>query len=236
VQQLFQEVITTKTDEGNVFFANGKPLRTKKGKILRAPNEEIAAEIVSEWKSQKVKVAIETMPFTHILNTKIDRVASGRNAVIAGLLKYIDTDLICYYAPGPQELVMLQRQRWDPFRLWFSQHFACELKTTDSLQAQLQPEKAKQAVFEKMGKMNDDILTLLLWVASLGGSLVMALAFVQQAFGTEQILHSRFVDEDYRTSLLNAAGIQEEHQEFILTKGRVRKDLEASSKYLLSIL
>lgn len=235
VKRLYQTVETAKEPEGYIFLADKKPLRTRGGKPLIAPNLEIAKEVAAEWEAQVKEVVIETMPFTHILNTKIDRIIGGRNAIAAGLQKYIDTDLVCYFAPGPEELVSLQRQRWDPFRTWFSQFFSCELKTTNTLKAQPQTEKAHQKVREHINGMNDDLLTILQWVTALGGSLVMAFGFMQREFGVEKIMQSRFVEEDYKNSLLRAV---EHTEDFALLDGResVRRDLEASLKYLNTIL
>lgn len=235
MKRLYQTVEVAKNDEGFIFLADGKTLRTRAGKVLIAPNREIAEQVVKEWESQKKEVIIETMPITHMLNTKIDRIMAGRKAIEAGLLRYIDTDLVCYFAPGPEDLVSLQKQRWDPFRLWFSEFFSCDLKTTNTLKAEPQTEKAHQKVREHINGMNDDLLTVLQWVTVLGGSLVMALGFIQQKFGVEGIMQSRFVEEDYKIGLLKIANPSED---FSLDESRdsTRRDLEASSKYLRTLL
>jgi len=47
--------------------------------------------------------------------TAIDLVRDRRDAVVAELLKYADTDLLCYRATRPAELVARQEQLWQPF-------------------------------------------------------------------------------------------------------------------------
>lgn len=44
----------------------------------------------------------------------------------AALLKYLDTDTICFQEERPRALVRLQEERWDPILTWTREHFGVE--------------------------------------------------------------------------------------------------------------
>ena len=54
------------------------------------------------------------MIFYGLVSTAIDKISKNRNLFINQILSFIDTDLICYRADAPNELVQLQNQKWDP--------------------------------------------------------------------------------------------------------------------------
>ena len=228
----FYTLVHTKPQgEGFGIFLDDRPVRTRMGNLLCAPNRSIADEIVREWADQKDKVLPDTMPFTQILNTRIDRVTRGRTAMTAALLKYLDTDLICYPAPEPEELREAQNRSWSPFTEWFETAFGHPLKITVGLRAVSQPEEVQASVLNKVEAMNDDSFTILQWVTAMAGSIVMALGFMDRAFNAGDILAARFVEEDFKEEIYDADKYGSDPQ-IESTRNQMEKDLTAAQKYL----
>lgn len=50
----------------------------------------------------------------------------NRAEVVAALLKYLDTDTICFHEEKPWRLVKLQDERWVPILDWVKEAYGCD--------------------------------------------------------------------------------------------------------------
>ena len=204
MKRFYTIVSTAKANGGYHILLDDRPVKTKDGVFLCAGNEQIATRVMQEWAEQKEDIIPETMPFTQILNTKIDRVSKERDAMTASVLKYLDTDLLCYCAAEPEVLAKQQQEKWKPWLDWFEQDFGCVLKTTTSLIALTQSKKAHEAAASYVKTLNDDYFTILQLVTSVSGSLILAMALTHGAASAQQIFEACFVEETFKDTLYNA--------------------------------
>lgn len=230
-KRFYKLVHTDPHQDGFGIFLDGRPVRTRMGNVLCAPNRAVADEIVREWASQADEIIPDTMPFTQILNTRLDRVATGRAAMTEAILKYLDTDMVCYPASEPEALHELQKREWSRFTNWFAETFGQPLNVTTELRAVAQPETVKISVRTKVEALDDDTFTILQWVTAIAGSAVMALSFIEGAFGASEIIAARFVEEDYKESLYNA-DLHGRDPMLETTRRQMTTDLAAAQHYL----
>ena len=229
----FYKLVSTEKQNNNEYgiFLDGKPVLTRARKTLLAPNETVAYAVVKEWQAQGEDILPDTMPITQILNTRIDRVANAREAMTAAVIKYLDTDLVCYSCEMPEELGAIQEKTWKPFRDSFAQIFGQELQTTKSLFALKQDEKLASKVKDYVSKLDDDRFTILQIITSASGSIVIAMALMENKTGVEEMMKACFVEEDYRDEIYNA----EKHGEDpIIEKTRIktRAEFQAAKNFL----
>ncbi len=203
---------------------------TRAGAFLQTPNAKIATEIMQEWKDQKDEILPDTMPFTQIISTKLDRIERGREMIIISLLKYLDTDLVCYTVDRPQGLKTMQQERWEPFRQWFISNYGYPLTVTNGLQAIVQPTALHDSVKGDMQGMSDDSLTILTWGTGLCGSLVMALSFLKRKFSALEVYEGHYVEEDYKNSLLSEINKTEPFLD--IARKQTLSELHALQKYM----
>lgn len=87
---------------------DGRAVKTPAKADFLLPSEVLAREIAAEWDAQGEKVQPSTMPIMQLAATAIDRVRPNRPGVIAELTGYGRSDLLCYRAPYPEELIERQ--------------------------------------------------------------------------------------------------------------------------------
>lgn len=204
MKRFYTLVLHEKSADGYQILLDGKAVKTKDGQNLVAPNEHIASSVVQEWSNQGDTIEPDTMPFTQILSTKIDRVRHQRNEMTDMLLKYLDTDLICYLASEPDELVKRQNELWSPVRGWFQKDFGTEghpLKTTTGLAALSQDEIYAKNVRSYIQSLDNDHFTFLQIIIASAGSLILGLAFICGFADEEHVLNACFVEEDFKDTL-----------------------------------
>ena len=89
-------------------------LKTPLKKELIVENSKIAEEIYNEWNQDTNEIDTDSMIFYGIISTSIDKISYNRKSYIDDILDYVDTDLICYRAEKPNNLVQWQSKNWDP--------------------------------------------------------------------------------------------------------------------------
>ncbi|HOO80905.1 MAG TPA: ATP12 family protein [Alphaproteobacteria bacterium] len=212
---------------------DSRPVKTPLKKTLLASSETMATAIQEEWAAQGETIDPETMPLTQILSTQIDRVSEQRAAMSAELLKFLDTDLICYRAPKDQPAGQAEKQAesWDRWLTWFEDKFDCALQTTTDLAALKQPAAAHTAVQTKTDALDDARFTALQLVVPLSGSLVLGLAFIEGAITPQEIYNAARVEEHFKDEIYNA----EKYGRDPLSEKKdaaMLRDLEAAAAFL----
>lgn len=189
-----------KTDEGFAIQLDGKTVKTPSGQELIAPTNEMADAIVQEWATQVDEIKPQTMPLTQMLNTAIDRMRQ-RDDITKQLLKYLDTDLLCYRAKTPEEIAARQKAIWDPWLTWFDEHFESPLDTTFELKAIKQDDDTHKQIWNYIEALDEYYFAILHIVTSLSGSIVLALAFLEHEATPEQVFQAMYIEEDYHGEL-----------------------------------
>jgi chaperone required for assembly of F1-ATPase len=99
---------------GFALLLDGRLAKTPAKAALILPTLAAAEAVALEWEAQGEEINLASMPLTRIANTAIDGVAFAMEAVAAEIVKYAETDLVCYRASGPESLVRAEAEAWDP--------------------------------------------------------------------------------------------------------------------------
>jgi chaperone required for assembly of F1-ATPase len=233
MKRFYKLVSTHKTPEGWAIQLDGKPVKTPLKTTLLAPSEALANEIVREWAAQEETIAPETIPLTQILSTQIDCVRGQRTAMSAEILKFLDTDLLCYRAPKDEPPGQAERQAdiWDPWLDWFEEAFGQRLQTTSGIIALKHPAAAHKAVKEKVENFDEARFTALQLTVPLAGSLVLGLAFIEGAITPQQLYEAARAEEHFKDEIYNVEKYGRDPQQEQKDAAMLR-DLEAAETFL----
>src|SRR3954468_13308864 len=102
-------------DGGFGVLLDGRPVLTPSGAKLALPTQALAALVAEEWADQGDEIALADMPATRLAHTAADRVPQVREAVAEEAARYAGSDVLCYFADGPEALVALERAEWEPW-------------------------------------------------------------------------------------------------------------------------
>lgn len=231
MKRFYKDVSVGKEDGGFSILLDGRPIKTPNKSILIANNEKLAQLCAAEWDMQGEDIVPDTMPLTQLLNTKLDRVSVERAAMQNLVLNYIDTDLLCYRADNPEEIVKSQNDAWQPWLDWFENAYKLSFETTNGLTALKQDSAVHKAIQNSVEAFDDDRFTLFQMLVPSTGSIVLALAFMDGAAGINDLFNAAFAEENYKYALYN----EDLHGGDPLTekkKKSLRVDLEAAHAYL----
>ncbi len=201
INRFYKQVMSENHDGIYRIVLDGRAVKTKSGAFVETPYERAAQILVQEWEAQSDQIDPDTMPFTQILNTKIDRIAHERAQIHASIMKYLDTDLICYYTDRPETLLALQKQKWGKWEEWFNAEFGVALRNTQSLEALKQDADIHQKLDAYIASLDDDHFTMVQLITSISGSIILAVAMVKGGASAEDIFDACFVEEHFKDTI-----------------------------------
>lgn len=177
---------------------DGRPVRTPAKRELTMPNRELAEALAREWRAQKDTIDPGTMPLTRLANSAIDGVAERMAEVRASILAYGGSDLLCYLAEGPEELIERQSRRWGEIHAWIDQAFDIELELAAGVMPVAQDEAMLARLDAAMGERSPLELAALHVITSTTGSLLLALAVLHRRVSPADAWALAHLDEDFQ--------------------------------------
>ena len=174
---------------------HGKPVRTPGRLPLILPNAALAEAIADEWRAVEGEIDPAAMPLTGLANAAIERVTSE---FAAGLAAYAGSDLLCYRAAEPPDLVARQAALWDPPLDWARVRYDVHFELVTGVMHRAQP----AATIERLGAAITSRcafeLAPLSPIVTISGSLVLALALVEGAMTADEVWLAANLDEDWQ--------------------------------------
>lgn len=184
---------------GFVVRLDGRTLKTPLQHALILQSQALAEALASEWNAQGDVIVPAAMPLTQLVNTMIDK-ATGpdRIAMNAEICRYAGSDLVCYFATHPADIVKRQKDVWLPLLEWLALEKGIRLETVSGIQYHKQSPDTLRA-FEKIVQDADALVfTLMQAVLGVTGSVVIALAFAEGHINAAQTWEAACVDEIYQ--------------------------------------
>ncbi|MGQ0456526.1 MAG: ATP12 family chaperone protein [Hyphomicrobium sp.] len=213
-------------NDGFRVLLDGRTVRTPAKRALALPTEALAAGVAAEWAAQGEWIDPATMPFTRFANTAIDSVADALDAVAADIAAYASSDLLCYRAEAPVELIAAQSARWNPVLEWAGHALGAQFRVAAGVKHVAQPPGAIERVAEALGPHDAFRLTAVHVLTTLTGSALLALAHARGRLTPDEAWLAAHVDEDYQIGLWG-----EDYEAALRRKAR-RAEFEAACRFL----
>ena len=177
---------------------DGRSVRTPGGARLRAPTLALAEQIAAEWRAQGEHIAVSEMTATRLAFTALDRAPEARREVADEVARYAGSDVLCYYANGPEALVERELSHWLPVLEWAQEALGLTFVRAQGILHQPQPAETLERVRVLALELSDFELTGLVNAAGLYGSAVLAFAVQRDKLGGEAAFELSRLDEAFQ--------------------------------------
>jgi chaperone required for assembly of F1-ATPase len=176
---------------------DGKPVRTPGGNLLAVPAGALAEAIAKEWEAQGDEIVPTSMPMLRLANTALDGIPQNQEAVIEAILRFGGHELLCYRA---DDVVLAARQAslWSPLLDWAAARFGVTLQVGTGVVHVEQPPEALAKLRAALAAYDDCALAALHVMASITGSLILALAMAEGRIEAGEGFRLSRIDEDYQ--------------------------------------
>jgi chaperone required for assembly of F1-ATPase len=229
MKRFYKDVTSQATDGGWHVLLDGRLVKTPGKAPLLLPSQRIADAIAGEWAAQGDTIDTHAMPITRYANTTLDRVIPRRSEVVDDIAKYAGTDLICYRAQFPADLVGLQAEAWDPLVAWARRRYDAVLRVTAGVMHAPQPDATLAALRRAVNGTQSWALAPLHSAVSITGSLVIGLALLDGELGADTAWRAGQLDELYQIERWG------EDAESAKARAARRADLDSAARMLLLV-
>lgn len=201
-------------ESGHAIRLDGRPLKTPGRRTLLVPRKSLAQAIADEWEAQGSHIDPASMPVTRLANTIVDGVVDDPDPVRSELKRYAETDLLFYRADEPVRLADRQAQGWDPVLRWAEARIGGLFLTGTGVMHLPQPAETLAAFGRRLDQEVDPFaLGGMHQMASLTGSLILALSVVERHLSAEEAWRLAHIDEDWNIEQWGADEEAEQRRE-----------------------
>ncbi|MBT3373903.1 MAG: ATPase [Rhodospirillaceae bacterium] len=226
MKRFYKDVAVVSALSGATIELDGRPVRTPKKAIFAVAAEALAEAIAEEWRRQDEDIVPESMPLFRLANTAIDLVAGQRGAVVDNLAGYGGTDLLCYRAGEPEDLVQRQGQLWSPWLSWAEAEHGARLVTTNGIGHIAQDEAALAALHRAVDGHDVMELAAMNDLVTIAGSLVLALAVSAGALDVAAAWAAVRLDNEYQAERWGRDAEAEAHA------AKLRGEFEIAARFM----
>jgi chaperone required for assembly of F1-ATPase len=177
---------------------DGRPARLPRAAPLVLPTRSLAGAVAEEWRSQAETIDPESMPLTRLAHEALNAAGAGRDTIVKAIMRFAQTDLLCYRASEPPALVERQEAAWQPLLDWMSEAHGARLRVTRGVMPVEQPADAVLALQRTLEALDTFALIATASAARASGSLVIALGLVSGRIGTEDAFNLSQLDENFQ--------------------------------------
>ena len=197
-KRFWKEAQVVEAEGGFAVELDGRSVRTPLKSAMTLPSRAMAEAVAAEWDAQEGEIKPVSMPVTRAANAAIDKVTRQHGEVAEMLAAYGDSDLLCYRADSPQELVERQAEAWDPLLDWADATFGARLIPVEGVMHAPQNPRALERLAAPVHAMDAFRLTAFHDLVGISGSLVIGLAAIHEVKDIGTLWRLSRIDETWQ--------------------------------------
>jgi chaperone required for assembly of F1-ATPase len=178
-----------------------RKVRTQGGLPQLVPSFALAEAMVAEWDAQGEAIDPGTFPLRDLADYAIDVVQPDPGQVADDLLRFAETDTLCYRAEPDEALGIRQRDLWEPLVLAIETQLDVRFIRLAGVIHRPQPGETIAALKAEMLRLDAFELAALHTLTSLAASLVIGLAALDPAADAEALFAASNLEEDWQSEL-----------------------------------
>ena len=193
----FWKTIEIKKVSSKEFYIllDNKKLKTPLKNELILSNHLMTKEVLKEWDQPSDIINADDLVFYGLLSTAIDRVCEEKNSYINDIINFIDTDLICYRADSPTDLVSFQNKYWNPIILLIEKYIDTKVTVFKGVMPSQQNLKVHHEIKKLVDELSDIQISVLHRITNIVGSVFLSLCILKKDLTKKQAYEFAFLDE-----------------------------------------
>lgn len=200
-RRFYREVTVAPLESGFTVLLDSRRLKTPQAALMRLPTAGLASQVAEEWASQGEILELASMHATRLANTAIETIGSIREGVADQIAEYAGSDLLCYFAENPAELLRRQELAWGPVLARAEAEEGLVFTRAAGIVHRDQPAATLARVRQLALSLDDFGLAGLAFATPLLGSAVLALGLLRGWFDGETAYGLSRIDEAFQEAI-----------------------------------
>ncbi len=212
MKRFWTEVTVEQVADGWRVLLDGRPIKTQGGKPQVVLTRSLAEMLSAEWSAQPDTIDPRRFPARDMADYAIDMVAPDRDAVVAKLLRYAESDTLCYRADPDEPLYKRQWQVWEPIVTRFEAREGVRLERVSGILHKQQPQATLAALRVRLQRLDPFTLAALEVLTSLSASLCVGLSVLEPAADVPGLWAAAELEEAWQAELWGVEPLAEERR------------------------
>ncbi len=209
---------------------DGRPMRTQVGGVPQVvPTRAMADLLADEWAAQPEEIDPAAFPFRDMADFAIDTVVSGKADVIETLLRFAETDTLCYRADPDEPLHKRQWTVWEPLVAKFEAREGVTLHRVSGVLHRPQPAATLASLRARLETLDPFTLAALEVMTSLSASLCIGLLALDRDAEPELLWDAAELEEAWQVELWGRDGLAQARSD------KRRKDFLRACRFASSV-
>ena len=179
MKRFYKDASAAAEDAGWRVLLDGRRVKTQGGRAQIVPTEALAAALAAEWAGQGEEIDPAQLVLRDLADYAIDVIAADRAAVLADLLRYAETDTLCYRAEPDEPSHGRQLELWEPLLLAAEARWDIQFERVAGIIHRAQPAETLARLEAVLAPKDAFTLAALVTLTTLSASLVIGLAALE---------------------------------------------------------
>lgn len=201
MKRFYREAQAAAVDGGWQVQLDGRGVKSQGGAAQVVPSEVLAAALAREWAGQGEHIDPALFRFRDLADYAIDVIAPDRAPAIADLLRYAQTDTLCYRAEPEEPLHARQLDLWEPLLGEAESRWDVHFERIGGVIHRPQPAATLTRLEGVLAVEDNFALAALTTLTTLSASLVIGLAALAPGADVEALWRAAELEEDWQAEL-----------------------------------
>lgn len=201
MKRFYKNAAATAAENGWQVTLDGRGIKTAMGAPQVVPNQTLAHALAAEWAAQGEEIEPAGFVLRDLADYAIDVVRADRDAAIANLLRFAESDTLCYRADPEDALFKRQQEVWEPLLRAAEARHGIHFQRVSGIIHRPQPSATLDTLRAYLEQQDDFTLAALTTLASLAASLTVAIAALAEGAEAETLWNVANLEEDWQAEL-----------------------------------
>lgn len=212
MKRFYRTAAAVSGDDGWHVALDERRVKTQGGHVLALPGEALAQLLAAEWARQGEDIDPRAFPLRDLADYAIEVVARDRDGAIAALLRYAETDTLCYRADPDEPLWKRQQSVWEPLLAACEAREGIKLQRVSGVIHRAQDPETLATLRARLESLDDFTLAALTTLTALAASLVIGLAALEADADGEALWEAANLEEAWQAELWGTDAEAEERR------------------------
>lgn len=198
MKRFYKETALAEADGGYQVQLDGRAVKTALGAPQIAPSRALGEKLAAEWEAQGDTIDPALFCFRDHVDFTIDMVRPDRADPIAKLLKYAETDTLCYRADPEDHFFARQQEVWDPLLNAFERRENVTMQRVSGIIHRAQSPAIHAQLSQRLEALDDFAITAVLTMTSLSASLCIGMSALEADADANALWNAANLEEDWQ--------------------------------------
>jgi len=213
MKRFWKEVAVEQAEGGWRVTLDGRPIKTQGGAPQVVPTQALAELLAAEWRAQGEEIDPTAFAARDLADYAIDMVAADPSAIADKLMRYGETDTLCYRADPDEPLHKRQWAEWEPLLTTFEGREGVRMERVSGIVHKPQRAETLAKLTARLEALDAFTLAALEVLTSLSASLTVGLSALEPNAKLETLWRAAELEEAWQVELWGSDWEAEERRE-----------------------